>query len=525
MYLSNHCSTDATNDILKKYSSNQNIFIHNHDNPVFDHGKIANELLQLGLKKYPGIEWIFLLDADEFISIPQSNIKDFVDCLEERGIVYATMGWVNSLFNHNTQQVSAIDTNQFYLPWTERGWQELGHFRKALVKVHENIEIVVGGHYFKTSNNPTFFGKYKSNPYLLSNEEGKILHFEMRSDAVSLFAKWSKLALHEKDSSSSESSPWLERIKLIRGYVERYKNDIDTLNKEWFSEHRTIWGTLIPQEKIIEVNHLREWCAGFLNKKIKQGVKNLCIIRRGHLGDVIMTEPIARELKKYAQNVYLATEQIKAGLLVSDTFKDVFHYKSLHEVGVDFDVKVKLVYENSSNQLSYIEGFAESVDVKLGDKFPKIKHDWSRVLDQEYVLIAPNTSSWLEKERNWGLENYLNLKKEIEKFSNIKVVVLDDSYSFGEMLSLIRHCKIFIGNDSGPGIIAQCFNKKSFIIFGVTEPKYVNISSEMTPIYNMNAHGGCAHETRQEEMDCRSRDCMKEFDVDFVFSIIKSSLL
>lgn len=524
LLITNHCSTDNTNKILEKYSANPKVFINNYADTVFDHGKIANQLLQLALQKFKDINWLFLLDADEFISIPQKTVQDFTKDLDERGIIYATIGWANALFNYKVQQISAIDTNKFYIPWVERSWQEKGHFRKAIVKIHENIEIVVGGHYFKSSNNIDFFGKYKSNPYILTFEEARLLHFEMRNNSQSLFNKWEKLALNENDTSSKEGSPWLERIKLIRSYVNKYKNNTQLLNDEWFSEYRTIWGTVVSPGRLVIEDNLKEWCKKYINKKIKNGVENLCIIRKGNLGDVIMTEPVTRYLKGFAKNIYLATDQTKVRPLLQKTYTDIINYGDIDNYGVKFDAKLKLVYENSSNKLTYIEGFAESAEVELKDKIPQIKENWPRIINYRYVLVAPDTSNFLFKQRNWGIDNFNFLKQKIESNFDIKVVMLEDSHLFHEMISLIRHCEIFIGNDSAPGIIAQCFNLRSFIIFGAIEPKYVIFGSNTTPIYNKYAHENCTHKTRQEEIDCRDTNCMKEFSVDSVFEIISKVL-
>lgn len=257
IFITNHCSTDKTKQILQKFSEYKNIIVFEELESTFDHGKIANKLLQAALKSY-AIDWFFLIDADEFLSIP-TNVHSFISNLEERKIIYASIGWANAIFQNFSGGLNPIDTTIFYYPFPEREWQHDGHFRKSIAKYHEGIEIVVGGHYFKSENNKDFFELTKGSPFLLAYSEAKYFHFENRNNASNLFKKWERLALNEQDSSSNEDAPWLERINLIRKYVKQYRGNIAEIELLWFKEARTLWGTIIPNEKIITDTSLSEW--------------------------------------------------------------------------------------------------------------------------------------------------------------------------------------------------------------------------------------------------------------------------
>lgn len=258
IFITNHCSTDRTKSILQKYSSNKKIVVFEESEPVFDHGRIANKLLQSVLRNYE-VDWFFLIDADEFLSI-RTNVHSFIENLEERKIIYASIGWTNALFQGNSVELNPIGTSMFYHPFPERDWQHEGHFRKSIAKNHDGIEIVVGGHYFKSENNNDFFKLTGGSPVKLHSSEAKYFHFENRNNAYNLFKKWERLALNEKDSSSNENAPWLERIRLIRKYVKQFENNIEGIEQIWFKEARTLWGTIIPSEKIFFDTSLIEWC-------------------------------------------------------------------------------------------------------------------------------------------------------------------------------------------------------------------------------------------------------------------------
>jgi hypothetical protein len=257
IFITNHCSVDKTKIILQKFSDHKNIIIFEESESTFDHGKIANQLLQSALEQYD-IDWFFLIDADEFLSIP-TKLHLFIEDLERRKIIYASIGWVNAIVQGNIATLKPIETTLFYYPFPEREWQHEGHFRKSIAKNHGGIEIVVGGHYFKSENNKEFYELTEGNPVKLAHSEAKYFHFENRNNAYNLFKKWERLALNEQDSSSRENAPWLERINLIRKYVRQYEGNIEEVERLWFKEARTLWGTIIPNEKIITDTSLNEW--------------------------------------------------------------------------------------------------------------------------------------------------------------------------------------------------------------------------------------------------------------------------
>ncbi|PJE81526.1 hypothetical protein COU58_02020 [Candidatus Pacearchaeota archaeon CG10_big_fil_rev_8_21_14_0_10_32_42] len=530
IFIADHCSTDNTREILDTYKDDPRVIVIEENNPIFDHARIANKLLNYANANYK-IDWFIFLDTDEFLSIKDKSAHDFVARLEDSNIPYATIGWTNALFDYTLSDytcspVNPIDTTKYYYPWPEKAWQEYGHFRKAIVKNHKKIEVVVGGHYVETGNNPEFFGEYHWNPFIIPKDEAKLLHFEFRGNARDIYKKWEKLASFENDSTSDPNSPWMERIQTIRKYVEDFKDNVDEINEKWFSEHRTFWGTLIPEDRIMYDTTLSIWYRKYFRRKIESGkIKSVCLVRSGHLGDVIMSEPIARFLSKYVDKIYLATGIEGAGLIF-DIYDNVYKYNKINSEEIDCDMMIKLVYELSDNQKTYIQGYMESIgfaEVIIKD-IPMLNDNWKNIIEGEYILISPFVSWWEEKKRGWGYEKFIELSKLLESEYNIKCVILEKYYSFSEMMSLIRYCKFFVGNDSAPAVIAQSFSKKSFIIFGATSPKYLHLSDNTTPIYDDKRHKLCDHKTRQEEIDCCEEFCMERVKVEDVFKEIINNI-
>jgi len=530
IFIVNHCSKDNTSRILESHKNDPRVIVIQENDPVFDHAKIANKLLNYANANYK-IDWFVFLDADEFLSIKDASIHNFIARMENAGIPYATIGWANALFDYTMSDytcspVTPIDTTKYYLPWSEKKWQEGGHFGKAIVRNHDNMEVVVGGHFIETGNNIDFFGKYHWNPFIVPYEEAKILHFEFRGRAEDIYAKWKKLADYENDSTSDKSAPWMERINTIKGYVEEFKDSIRTINERWFKEHRTFWGTLIPDNRIVYDTTLSIWYRRYFRNKIENGeVSSVCLVRDRNLGDVIMTEPVARFLSKYVDKVYLATD-IKEADSIFNTYDGIYKYKDINSSDINRDAKIKLIYELSDNKKSYIQGYMDSIgfgEVANND-IPEINQEWEKIIDGEYILLAPFTSTWEEQKRSWGYEKYRQLQSLLEDKFGVKCIFLENHYSFQEMMSLIQHCKFFVGNDSAPAVIAQSFLKKSFIMFGATSPKYLHLSDNAKPIYDDKRHRLCDHKTRQEEIDCCEEFCMERVKVEDVFKEIINNI-
>src|SRR3989344_5828811 len=86
--------------------------------------------------------------------------------------------------------------------------------------------------------------------------------------------------------------------------------------------------TIIPKENIMYDSTLAIWYGKYFRKKIESGeIKSACLVRSGNLGDVVMTEPVAKFLSKYIPNIYLATD-IEASSILAHSYKKI--YKNIY---------------------------------------------------------------------------------------------------------------------------------------------------------------------------------------------------
>lgn len=261
-----HCSTDCTPAILATLAKNEHVKVFRSDDPVFDHAALSN-LLLCNVLQQQEVDWVFPIDADEFLYLP-GGVHAFLRRMIKRGVRYGSIPWINALSTScSATDAGALVTTKFYHPWPERNWQHEGMFRKAFCAMHDAIEIVVGGHYFRKENNPKFFGKEPA-PILLRADDACIYHYEFRDSVQALMSKWRLLADHEFDSSSRSDAPWLERLTKIRTYVEQWLLDPDGSTDYWSSTPRTFWGTPIPPELIKEHHHIAEWAAEFAGNQV-----------------------------------------------------------------------------------------------------------------------------------------------------------------------------------------------------------------------------------------------------------------
>ncbi len=129
IFIANHCSTDGTNRILDLYRDDPRVVVVEEKDPIFDHAKIANKLLNYANTHYK-IDWFIFLDADEFLSIKDETIHSLIARLKNNGIPYATIGWANALFDYTLSDytcspVHAIDTTKYYYPWPEKSGKNM----------------------------------------------------------------------------------------------------------------------------------------------------------------------------------------------------------------------------------------------------------------------------------------------------------------------------------------------------------------------------------------------------------------
>lgn len=248
------------------------------------------------------------------------------------------------------------------------------------------------------------------------------------------------------------------------------------------------------------------------------------LIRSGHMGDVLISQPIAGRLRRDFDYIKLYTEYVEAGLLL-EGIDEVHPFSKRPEPNSvpPGDRIISLLYETIPG-INHLDGFATAAGVKLDYRLPRIKRGAKRIIAEGYGLIAPRTSRWIQNMRQWSMESFSELGSRLESKLGLPVVMLDDRHSFSEMVSLIEHCNFFVGNDSGPAILAQSFNVPSFVIFGATKPDLVLLNENACAILINVGCNGCIHTRRHAEIECTWTLCLNELSVHSVFNQVVAKL-
>jgi Glycosyltransferase family 9 (heptosyltransferase) len=240
------------------------------------------------------------------------------------------------------------------------------------------------------------------------------------------------------------------------------------------------------------------------------------------MGDVILTEPIASALAGRYDRISLYTECLRIGTYLP-VYDEVLPFSHVDEVGFDeCDTVLHPLYEVYPG-CNHLDGFARSCGITLKRRLPALSGGSQPVRKRPYLLVAPDTSDWIREMRQWPRDRFLELADLLQQSLEIEIVFLEPSHDFDTMMALIEHCDVFLGNDSGPSIIAQCYSKPTFVIFGATSADRVLLSSMATGISSEVGCNGCKHFARHTEISCAAPMCLQSLAVTDVASVLIES--
>jgi glycosyltransferase involved in cell wall biosynthesis len=258
IYVLDHCSTDGTVDLLRDFAGHPRVRVFVERRPKFDQEAYVNFLLDRALAG-AGADWIFALDADEFLGLSKP-LRRFLSDLEARDIRYGTIKWLNALPGGVPGAGSEKrQLEWYYEPWLERPWQEEGHFRKAFCRTHKDMSVVVGGHYFRREANPDFFGAANWNPAIIPLDQARIYHLEQRLSPKALLEKWARLSTHIVEPGYDADAPWNEKVLRMKQYLSLYGDDLAAVAADWFDKRRTLWGSEISPSRLVRDSTLAPW--------------------------------------------------------------------------------------------------------------------------------------------------------------------------------------------------------------------------------------------------------------------------
>ncbi len=164
-------------------------------------------------------------------------------------------------------------------------------------------------------------------------------------------------------------------------------------------------------------------------------------------------------------------------------------------------------------------------------EFP-LPDDGIRPFDFDYAVIVPS-ARW--KTKVWSPERFgelaslldirsvvvgsssdISLAEEVVRYSRGRAISLAGRTGIRELISLIRHAKFMISNDSGPLHIASALGIPVFAIFGPTSPRRTGPFGNKSVIIRADIECSPCFKKR-----CRSMRCMELIGVRDVYKEIK----
>lgn len=164
------------------------------------------------------------------------------------------------------------------------------------------------------------------------------------------------------------------------------------------------------------------------------------------------------------------------------------------------------------------------------------------------VLLNANASDLMPL-RRWSQASYIQLARQIldtykdvlilltgapsefdglqkipDTLQNNRCVNFSGKTTFAELVALYEVSEFMLTNDSGPGHFSAVTSMPSFVFFGPETPKLYGSLGLTTPIYAGLACSPCVSASNHRKTSCDDNVCMQVLSVDYVYSILVSSL-
>lgn len=194
------------------------------------------------------------------------------------------------------------------------------------------------------------------------------------------------------------------------------------------------------------------------------------------------------------------------------------------------------------NKPHLIERYSEVAELFLHKKVDRNSFEYPINYKRDGRILVHPFAGWTAKE--WGLKKYISLterlsknyltslicqkgeiKNEIIEYLIDNNINLIQTTTLEELISEIKKCSMFIGNDSGPIYLASYFGKPTFSIYGPTNLDYskpfgkfhrqVNKKLKCSPISSQYCYLSAGRE-------CPSNECMVLLDEEYIFQEINN---
>lgn len=233
------------------------------------------------------------------------------------------------------------------------------------------------------------------------------------------------------------------------------------------------------------------------------------------------------------------------GVMTSATL--IFHSKAKMIIGMNRKI-FRSIYDNFvevNTNMNSREIYLNAIKNLIPITPLKISYD-NNYQPIKKILISP-FAGW--KSREWGVGKYIRLaeklnsdfdvelvfdntpvSQEILNYLKVNNIVFSITETIKDLIAKIKSADLLIGNDSGPVQIAAFLGKKTFSIYGPTNPEF------HIPKYGQNKFIQkkilCSPKQNERlcftdggKSGCPSYECLNLLSVDEVYSYLKSEVL
>jgi hypothetical protein len=244
-----HRETKSNIDYLLSVFHDHPIQFFFHDEDNFKQKDCQQRLLNYIQTESRQDQWVFPLDADEFIWLDK-ELRQYLKALAHQGINYAAIKHFNMLhdLDNGTYYDDPLESIYGYFPYIERSWEMPSSLYKSFTKIHDRMDVFQGGHFFLSQTDW---------PPVLPATEIKMFHYSNKGTPESLLEKWRALSESRLNQELAVQPVWWEKYEIMAARVKKYEFNRELLIKDWFQVPRTFWGTVISENQIIKDERMR----------------------------------------------------------------------------------------------------------------------------------------------------------------------------------------------------------------------------------------------------------------------------
>jgi len=320
-------------------------------------------------------------------------------------------------------------------------------------------------------------------------------------------------------------------------------NILEVLKIHHFS-NKTVFRQKDFDPYVLTMQNHEKFRQKWLVKKPAGKINKICVIRSGGLGDVLLTFPIVKELKRKhpgSELTYVTTETCK-DLLNGCPYIDRISTDTIY-AKEKFDMVLEPKYEHSPKR--YMHTMADSIGIKIKDKrlFYNLTDESKKfarnILKDNPAVCFHTGRTW--RTREWDILRFKEVAQYIADNYGFQIIELGrydtqvlgipgnvdlrGKLNFDQLAAVINECELFVGIDSFCLHLATSVGTPVVGIYGSTQPELVEVNgSKSYPVRIELSCSGCRHRTPGIFVNCNNVYCMQGITADMVTGRVKESL-